>query len=527
MVRAVCLFISPAPAISVVLSYNYKNYRNQTVQGGKTVNFEKMGGTYVPYNEMWEIMCKGLPEELVKWILDNSRVVEAGESRFVDRKSVEGVVKEKLYGKKSSGRISRKTVTGAESTESTDALEAKVKQLEEDIRSRETELADRARQIEKLEDDVKAYEELLDHAATNESTPGKDVRAELEQVRNDYNKVMTDLGRRNVDCTELERAADNLRHKNADIEKKLKEEKSDHKRTKEQLSEARKTIAQLESQRPAAVMCVPEEENKNSSKYELKKLLKESKDAYTALSAQYESQKKELEAARKELEDVKSSISSKNMMDVLKEKQALKELVDQKDREIGHLQNDSKILRASLKERDDIISQKNSELQNLKSSMGKNRTKASERSLFSGIMEMYSGEVTDYIGFLARMRLETLPADAKNGAYMRERDLCTALSAACPESGYQESLAKSIDDAVKQKFEKDSDVGLNSLGFALVASDNHDKYALEGYGDDIGARYVLVFPKTSSDRKARDAAASFMKRMLGFNGKPSSGEERN
>ena len=127
-------------------------------------------------------------------------------------------------------------------------------------------------------------------------------------------------------------------------------------------------------------------------------------------------------------------MSSKNMATLLQEKQALKELVDQKDKEISHLQNDSKILRSSLKERDDIISKKNSELQNLKSSMGKNRTKASERSLFSDIMEMYSGEVLDYIGFLARMRLEALPADAKNGAYMRERDLCTALSDACPES---------------------------------------------------------------------------------------------
>lgn len=492
------------------------------------MNFEKMGGTYVPYDEMWEIMCKGLPEELVKWILDNSRVVEAGESRFVDRKSVEGVVKEKLYGKKSSGRMSRKTTADTENASSAAALQAEVKRLEADIRSRETELADKARQIEKLEDEMKTYEELLDHAATNECNSDEDVRAELEKVRDEYNKVMTDLGRRNVDCTELERTTDSLRRKNADIEKKLKEEKSDHKRTKEQLSEARKTIVQLESQRPAAVMCVPEDDDKkNSSKYDLKRQLKESKDAYAKLSAQYEEQKRALETAQKELEDVKSSMSSKNMANLLQEKQALKELVDQKDKEIGHLQNDSKILRSSLKERDDIISKKNSELQNLKSSMGKNRTKASERSLFSDIMEMYSGEVMDYIGFLARMRLEALPADAKNGAYMRERDLCMALSAACPESGYQESLAKSIDDAVKQKFEKDSDVGLNSLGFMLVASDNHDKYALEGYGDDIGSRYVLVFPKTSSDRKARDAAASFMKRMLGFNGKPSSGEERN
>ena len=132
------------------------------------MNFEKMDGTYVPYNEMWEIMCKGLPEELVKWILDNSRVVEAGESRFVDRKSVEGVVKEKLYGKKSSGRMSRKTAAGTEGASSTAALQAEVKRLEADIRSRETELADKARQIEKLEDEMKTYEELLDHAATNE-----------------------------------------------------------------------------------------------------------------------------------------------------------------------------------------------------------------------------------------------------------------------------------------------------------------------------------------------------------------------
>lgn len=501
------------------------------------LDFEKLGGAYVPYEEMADMMRKGLPAELVTWVLDKSHVVDVGPVRFVERKSVERIVKEELSGKKDNDRKAKAEAPAKKGrppkdrTSEIKKLEAAVNEKEAEIRRKEEEIASKSDAIRRLEDDIKTYEELLEQAASeaesrHDEDKVEDVYAELNKVQKEYSDIMVELGKRNVDCTELERAVKGLNEKLDEADRKLDKEKNAHANTKKQLAEAKKRLETAATRTSVKVMGVPDDDGLPTSKAGLRKSLKDAQDDYRSLSAEYKKLQLELDDAKKELEDIRNSMSSKNMTDILKEKQALAELVETRNREIKALEDDRTLLRSTVKELNNILSKSKTEIQNLRSSLGKSRAKAAERNVFAGIMEMYSGEIMDYIGMLARMRLESLPVD-KNGAYMRERDLCEGLSKACPDSGYQNTLAKSIEDAVKQKFEKGSDAGLKSLGFNCIASDNHDKYALEGYNSDIESRYVLVFPKTSSDCKARDAATSFMKRMLGFDGKPVSGEGKN
>lgn len=451
------------------------------------------------HEELIEEMTGLMPIGLAEHILGETVSVAVGNDRYYDSRTVTQKTDEML--EKLAPKPGLQEKNGKEPVVS-----------DEDFRAERQELKMRIETLERQLADIRNQEEQNLCSLRNSLSERE---AELTELRKKLLKADESMKKETSGRIEAQNTA-------ACLQKKLADEEKNHTRIVTGLNGK---ISDLETKLASRNVKGDVMSGTSTSKAGLKKELRDANRQIADLTAELNGKNAETGALREENRKLKEGSGTKMLSELSMKNRSLEDLLERRN-------DDYALLEKKLEEKDSRISSVMAELRASEQKVSRlqdalNATKDSGEkkapSAPSYDNELYAGEISDFIGYLARLRLEALP-DEDVTCYRRERELCTVLSGIHPDSGFQKNLADDIQDAVRMKFDKRSNAGLASLGFTPVSSNSHDKFVLEIDGRPC-ERIALVMPKTPSDRKARLEATSCLIRMLTFGTSSSGGEK--
>lgn len=495
------------------------------------IDYQKLKGLICPLSEVKADMENGLPPQLVHEILRSVDITTIGKSEYVNRAVVDRQVA-KLLG-------IRKEYTPRKGTEENDKeieeLERKVAEYESEIKKKERTISDltaAARQFDPGQaqkppvEETKEYKELL-KKLNDKQVEYSDLAKSLTEWKQGANvnrdratDAQNKLSVAEKNCSSLEEKLKISNSKNITLEAENKRLKGDNQNL-QSILEKNATLLRIKCQKlndyesgklkPAE----PKEDNSPKAvlKNEIRELCKERDAALSRISTLQE----ENETLKNNLVSAQESNKSESYVKLVQEHTALQSLLDDVDKENTKQKEQIKQLELDLKSaREDINIHKN-RADSLQESLNAKQQERSDSNI-ANINEYYAGEIMDFIAYLASSALSTV--DVKKDKRLRFVELCQALTTVGDGGEYQKQLKLDIADAIKAKFDKDSDSRLRSLGFEKVSEAPHEKFAHTVLGD----KYTLVVPTTPSDRRAVNKAISVTRNMLTFGADPKESE---
>lgn len=468
------------------------------------IDYSSLNGKIYAYDRMHSEMTQGLPEDLASHILSEAGSIEIGGKKYVNRNNVDRYA-EKILGISEINADESTPADTEQGVKDSEELREKLSRLQEDLsasaKEHEKEINALKNALDESHQQIEYAEELLKQSEERCSVAEKECEKEKQERIQACIKLQETEERIKTDSHNYQKEVNNLKGRITDLNRKL------------------------------AAKADPDDDGmvSSSSKAGMKKEIRELTKKNGELASRLAEEAEKTRRMQKENEELRENLNSKTITELELRNTALEKLLEKRNGQAEKLEDDLKNSDARNSKLREDLRAANEENERLRQALDKVKAKSSDSGqsdILSAIPQYYRGEILDFIGFLARQRLSALP-DEDASTYRRERDLCEELSKAFPDSGMQKSLRRDIDNAVRMKHEKNSDIGLLSLGLSRDSSNSHEKYVLGDEWGSLAGRFSFVLAKTPSDCRAWKEAAACLSRMLSFGSVSSQEEEAN
>lgn len=464
-------------------------------------DYSKLNEVVCLYEDMLAEMEKGIPRELAEHILIESDPFDIGGKTYVNREKVDKCARE-ILGMKKPGRQSKDADTSKADSKALKKAQAENQSLKNRIGELEKQVTDAGKDAEEK------LKSVTDRLSESEKS--------LNALNNAYNEMFEKKQSAEAEAEKEKNARISSDRRIAELEQAIEVSDREHYKTVTNLNGQ---ITDLKKQ-CADARKMADDPDMKTSKSGLKQDLKEARKNLEDKIAELERIKEELRKAQEDNEALKNGSSAKKLAELSFRAEHMSSLYAEKQAEYEELElalEEEKEKTSKAREEARSNREKAERLQSAldqSKASGKNGKQENGNTSFAGIDEYYKGEISDFIGYLARQRLASLP-DEDGTTYRRERAICEQLSEKFPDSGTQKTLSADIADAVKLRVEKNSDAGLRSLGFEKEASNSHDKYLLSKmYGEGMSSRCMLIMARTPSDHRSTRESTATLRRML-------------